>query len=124
MKEANVIPILTKGARKLPANYRSISLASNVIRFKQKLLRINQSAILKTVIFLHSFQQGFRKNRSCLEELLDYYNNILNSIVWGKNVAVIYLYFSKAFDKVNHEILIKKVKKLGIAEKLLNWIEE
>lgn len=47
------------------------------------------------------------KNRCCLTELLDYYNNILNSIVQSKIINVKYLNFSIAFDIDDHEILIK-----------------
>ena len=124
MKEANVIPIYKKGSKKLPENYRPISLTSHVIKVFEKIIKNGIVNFLENNNLLNNFQHGFRKRRSCLTELLDYYNNILDSVIHGKNVDVVYLDFSKAFDKVDHRIILQKAKKLGINGKLLNWIKQ
>ena len=68
-------------------------------------------------------QHGFRKERSCLSQLLDHYHHILN-ILEDQNVAeVIYLDFAKAFDKVDHGILLMKLRTQGIGMPLLKWIK-
>ena len=68
-------------------------------------------------------QHGFRQGRSCLSQLLSHYDSILSKLEEGKEVDVIYLDFSKAFDKVDHEILLSKLKSIGIRGKLLTWIK-
>ena len=67
-------------------------------------------------------QRGFRSGRSCLSQLLEQYNKIFEELEKSNNVDVIYLDFAKAFDKVNHGILLNKLKKIGINGKIGVWI--
>ena len=73
---------------------------------------------------LKNFQHGFRKNKNCLSQLLEHYVKILESLEKGLAVEVIYLDFAKAFDKVDHGLVIKKAEALGIKGNLLEWIKE
>ena len=59
-------------------------------------------------------QHGFRSGRSCLSQLLEHHNKILEELEKSSNVDVIYLDFGKAFDKVDHGILLNKLKKIWI----------
>ena len=59
-------------------------------------------------------QHGFRKHRSCLSQLLVHHEGILENIREGNNADVIYLDFAKAFDKVDHGILLHKLRNHGI----------
>ena len=68
-------------------------------------------------------QHGFRTGYSCLSELLAHYDNILNSLNENNNVDVVYLDFAKAFDKVDFNIVLEKIRKLGINGELLKWIK-
>ena len=63
-------------------------------------------------------QHGFRSVRSCLSQLLEHHNKILEELEKSNNVDVIYLDFAKAFDKVDHGILLNKLKKIGINGKI------
>ena len=63
-------------------------------------------------------QHGFRNGRSCLSQLLAHYDFILSKLETGQNVDVIYLDFAKAFDKVDHGVLLHKLNSLGIKGKL------
>ena len=67
-------------------------------------------------------QHGFRSGRSCLSQLLEHHNKILEELEKSNNVDVIYLDFTKAFDKVDHGILLNKLKKIGINVKIGVWI--
>merc|ERR1711888_288169 len=67
-------------------------------------------------------QHGFRVNRSCLSQLLAHYELILEALGDNSSVDVIYLDFSKAFDKVDHGILMNKLKKYNITGELAIWI--
>ena len=59
-------------------------------------------------------QHGFRTGHSCLSELLDHYDCILNALNENNNIDVVYLDFAKAFDKVDFNIVLQKIGKLGI----------
>ena len=67
-------------------------------------------------------QHGFLKGRSCLTQLLGHKHNLENFLE-GKDTDCIYLDYAKAFDKVDHELLIHKLKCYGIRGKLLEWIK-
>ena len=63
-------------------------------------------------------QHGIRSGRSCLSQLLEHHHKILEGLEKSNNVDVIYLDFAKAFDKVDHGILLNKLKKIGINDKM------
>ena len=67
-------------------------------------------------------QHGFRQKRSCLSQLLAHYEEILCQLEDNLGIDVAYLDFSKAFDKVDFHILLKKIKSLGIGGKLGRWL--
>ena len=69
-------------------------------------------------------QHGFRSNRSCLTNLLDFFNDVYASWDVRTPYDVIYLDFQKAFDKVPHNRLISKLRSHGIGEHLCAWIED
>ncbi|CAM5165541.1 unnamed protein product [Natator depressus] len=67
--------------------------------------------------------RGFTKGKSCLTNLIAFYDEITSSVDMGKAMDVIYIEFSKAFDTFSHSILASKVKKYGLDEWTLRWIE-
>ena len=71
---------------------------------------------------LQNFQHRFRTGRSCLTQLIDYYNSIMEQLELGESVEVVDLVMAKAFDKVDHKILMNKIKSLGISSKVLKWL--
>ena len=78
---------------------------------------------LETNNLLSRHQHGFRSNRSCLTQLLEYFTEIHDIIDSGNPVDAIYLDCKKAFDTVPHKRLIKKLESYGIVGKVLNWIK-
>ena len=68
-------------------------------------------------------QHGFRKGRSCLTQLIHHIDEIFSILETSNNADVIYLDFAKAFDKVDHALLLKKISQMGIHDKVLKWIE-
>ena len=73
---------------------------------------------------LNQNQHGFHTGRSCLTQLLAHFQDIVSLLEDGQNIDVICLDFSKAFDKVDHNILLTKLSCIGINGKTLRWIQE
>ena len=69
-------------------------------------------------------QHGFLKARSCLTNLLCFFEEITKWVDDGSPVDVIYLDFQKAFDKVPHQRLLLKLKSHGMGNSIINWIEQ
>ena len=60
-------------------------------------------------------QHGFRFGRSCLSQLLEHYDKITRLLAEGHDVDIVYIDFVKAFDKVDINIAMEKIRKLGIS---------
>ena len=122
-KSQLITPVFKKGSKSSPANYRPISLTSHLIKIFERVLRTKIVAHLEQNQLLCQNQHGFRKGRSCLTQLLKHVDTILNNFLKGCDTDSIYLDFAKAFDKVDHQILINKLHSYGIRGKLLQWIK-
>ena len=101
----------------LPNNYRPISLTSVVCKQMKTMLRDKLVIFLEENCLIKNTQHGFRHKRSCLTKLLDFYSDVSNNYGETKVVDIIYLDFQKAFDKVPHKRLLKKLESHGIAGK-------
>ena len=100
-----------------------MALTSHLIKVFEKVIRNHLVYFLESNNLFNPSQHGFRKGRSCLSELLCHMEEILHELSQGKNVDVVYLDYAKAFDKVDFNVLLKKLKHTGIQGKLLQWIE-
>ena len=124
LKEAIIPPIHKGGSKADPANYRPVALTSHLIKIYEKAIRNRLTKHLDQQELLNQNQHGFRPGRSCLTQLLAHFDNIVSLLEDGQNVDVIYLDFSKAFDKVDHNILLTKLSSIRINGKTLRWIQE
>ena len=71
---------------------------------------------------IYNTQHGFIRGRSCTSNLLVFQDSVINYLDGGSSVDIVYLDLKKAFDKVPHDTLIKKIINIGIDEVLVNWI--
>ncbi len=101
-KVANVTPILKKGDKSATSNYRPISLTSVVGKMLESIIARGIWGHLKKHNLIHDSQHGFMKGKSCLTNLLSFYTRVIEAADRDENYDVLYLDFSKAFDKVPH----------------------
>ena len=122
-KEAVITPIFKgKGDKTNPAQYRPISLTSQIIKLLERILRVYLIWYLETNDAFPNSQHGFRPNRSTVSQLLEQYEEILEALNTQSNIDIVMLDYSKAFDKINHSILLHKLKALGISGQIGKWI--
>ena len=123
LKRAIITPIHKGKSRSNAANYRPVALTSHLIKTFEKVVRKNIVQYMDKYDLFNESNHGFREARSCLSQLLEHYDDILNLLEQGVNVDVVYLDFAKAFDKVDHNIVLQKINNLGIGGNLYSWIE-
>ena len=115
-----VTPIFKSGDRSLVSNYRPICKQSIMPKLFENIIAKKLSSLLKNVIIEE--QHGFMAGRSVSTNLLLYHDYLCSAVEDGAQVDSIYTDFKKAFDSVNHNILIRKLRALGVDGKLLLWI--
>ena len=124
LKDQFIAPVFKKGAKTDPANYRPVSLTSHVIKIFERVIRKHLVQYLEGHSLISTKQHGFRKGRSCLTQLINHIDNILQNQLDGSDTDVIYLDYAKAFDKVDHAILLTKLKRYGISGQLHQWLSQ
>ena len=114
LKIAEVVPIFKKGERELCSNYCPISILNPFAKLFEKCLldQLNNYFVSNNLISPN--QYGFKKNCSTNEAVLDIYNKLLDNMDKKLITCSIFLDLRKAYDTIDHTILIKKVEKYGI----------
>lgn len=120
-KRAHIIPIYKKGSKTLINNYRPISILNTVAKIFEKIVYLNIYSIISRAI--PTSQHGFLRGRSTVSNLAIFTDYVLCQMENGGQVDVIYTDFEKAFDRVDHLILLHKLESLGIHGDLLRWIK-
>ena len=121
LKLAHVIPIFKKGCRLLVSNYRPISLLSNVNKIFEKIMHKRIYSFLEKFNLLYKLQFGFRTNYSTSHALIHMTEAIRTALDSGSVTCGIFVDFQKAFDTVNHEILLKKLDHYGFRGSVNEW---
>ena len=120
-KIARVIPVFKKGSQVCLNNYRPISLLSIFNKLLEKFLFNRLSNYLEKRHLIYSKQFGFRSHHSTVHAVLSIIDKVQKAIEDREYSCGIFLDFSKAFDTVNHEILIKKLEFYGIRGIVKDW---
>ena len=122
-RTAHVSPIFKKGERYKPANYRPISLTSIPGKLLEHIIVHTIMDFAETNAIFCREQHGFRKQRSCVSQLLGLVDEITHSRDRGIQTDMLVMDFAKAFDKVSHSLLTHKLQHYGITGKINNWIQ-
>jgi hypothetical protein len=120
--KANVTAIYKKGARQDPANYRPVSLTSICCKLMEHVIVSRTLSHLEQHNILHDCQHGFRAKRSCETQLLTLTHELAQSLDKRIQTDMVILDFSKAFDRVPHQRLLKKVHHYGVRGQTHKWI--
>ena len=122
-KEARVSPVHKNGAKHEPSNYRPISVIPTVSKIFEKIVFDQLNKYFNDNNPLTSCQSGFRSLHSTMTALLEATNswsvNIDNGLVNG----VVFIDLKKAFDTIDHQIILQKLRNYGIDHCSLKWFK-
>ena len=121
MKLANVVPLYKSGKKYIPTNYRPISLLITMSEVLEKIMYSRTYTFLNETGQLYCGQYGFRKNHSCEHAVQELVDNALKGMERKEYTIAIYLDLSKAFDTLEHDVLLKKMELYGIQGTTLKW---
>ena len=112
-KLSKVTPLFKSGNHDSSDNYRPISILPTVGKMMERLVHSQCTTYLKRYHILNDNQYGFRSGHSTGSCLADFLHNIYGEVDKGGTVGGLYIDLSKAFDSVDHEIMLIKLKSLG-----------
>ncbi len=121
LKVARVCPIFKSGEKNDFQNYRPISVLPSFSKIFEKVVQSRLLSYLYSNNILCNNQFGFRKNHSSYMALIELYDKISLAIDNKEFAIGIFIDLSKAFDTLDHNILIKKLEHYGIRGKALDW---
>ena len=123
LKNAIVSPIYKSGPKNVIGNYRPISVLNTVSKLFESLMKQSLLSFLKTNNIITEHQYGFIKGTSTFDALNSLTQEVHDALNRKHDCICIYIDFQKAFDTVNHEILLRKLNFYGIRGKVNNWMK-
>ena len=121
LKIVNAIPIFKKGSRLTICNYRPISLLPNVNKIFEKMMYKRAYDLIEKYSILSPQQFGFRSKHSTTHALINITEKIRSALDQNKVSCGIFIDLQKAFDTVNHEILLHKLNYYGFRGVVNDW---
>ena len=120
MKTAKVVPIYKSKQKDQFTNYRPISLLPTISKNLEKIMHKRIYGFIEKKI-LYNSQYGFRPNHCTINALTEFTSEVLNSTENKLTSIAVYLDLSKAFDTLDHNILLRKLHHYGIRGIALDW---
>ena len=124
-KHSIILPIAKPGkpATQLDS-YRPISLTDTLCKIQERMVANRLNWYLEKNNLYNPNQAGFRKNRSCQDQIVRLQSDIENGRNHGKYTIGVFLDFTKAYDMMWVEGLLHKIINLGIGGKMFHWIKQ
>ena len=122
-KNALVIPIFKKGDRRSANNYRPVSLTSSFSRLFELVLLDKMMAYVQEHELISPLQFGFLPRRSSCTQLLSCLYDWLRSYCRSESMSVLYTDITKAFDSVNHRLLLQVLYQYGFNNQIVLWLQ-
>jgi hypothetical protein len=123
LKAATVTPIYKTGDNALFSNYRPISVLPVLSKILERAIYNRMTSFINKYNILSNKQFGFRKNSSTNHALIHYHNNITHLLDNSQFVLSVFIDLKKAFDTVNHDILLNKLYYYGIRGPCYNLLQ-
>ena len=120
-KNATIIPIFKGGNKNVVSNYRPVSLLPLPGKILEKIVHRGLTNFIENNNLLSNNQSGFRKNYSTTKSIVDLNDIIFENMNNGKVTTAVFIDLRKAFDTVDHSILLKKLDKVGIKNEIFMW---
>ena len=121
LKLATIIPIFKASDKQLPNNYRPISLINTLSKIFEKLMSCRMWSFIKKHNIISNHQFGFRGGRNTADAVLEFVDGCVDAVDRRHNVIAVMLDLKKAFDTVNHNVLMKKMERMGFRGVILQW---
>ena len=122
-KMKRVSPVHKGDVKTDPSNFRPISILPIPMKIFEKIVHDQVSTFIKENTFLNDRQSGFRKLFSTTTAVLDVSENILEQLDKNNFVGAVLIDLKKAFDTVDHKILLKKLWCYGFQNQSFDWFE-
>jgi hypothetical protein len=122
-KSGNITPIYKKGKKCNVSNYRPVSITSIVCKVLESIIRDSVIKHLHDNNLFSKKQYGFIKGRSTVSQLLSLLDEWTEALEQGGQIDVIYTDLEKAFDKVPHNQLLRKLKSYNLNDQIINWVK-
>ena len=123
MKLTDMIPLYKSKEKNLVNNFRPISLLITLSKILEKLMHKRVYAYLEENNLIYNSQYGFRPRHSCENAVSELISVILKGHELKKSTVAVFLHLSKAFDTLDHEILLSKLERYGIRGLANKWFE-
>ena len=121
MKLAEVVPLYNGKSRENETNYRPISLLTTMSKVMEKVVYQRVYQFLTNTGQICETQYDFRSNHSCKHAIAQVIGNILKNLEGNKSTIAVMLDLSKAFDTIEHSIMIQKLELFGVRAVCLDW---
>lgn len=120
-KDAKVVPLFKKGDKQNPSNYRPVSVLPTLSKILEKAVHSQLYSYLTENDLLSPKQFGFRRKASTAIATAKFTDEILHSMDKGSLTGVVFLDLTKAFDTVNHRLLLSKLSAFGVDSSACEW---